>query len=43
MRYLAFPRAGVGSDSYDKIVSAWCAEDPLDALTRAKGRRDRSS
>ena len=36
VRYLAFPRAGVGSDSYDKIVSAWCAEDPLDALTRAK-------
>ena len=36
VRYLAFPRAGVGSDSYDKIVSVWCAEDPLDALTRAK-------
>ncbi|MDC2964443.1 DsbC family protein [Gammaproteobacteria bacterium] len=36
VRYLAFPRAGVGSDSYDKTVSAWCAEDPLDALTKAK-------
>ena len=36
VRYLAFPRAGVGSDSYDKIVSAWCSEDPMDALTRAK-------
>lgn len=36
VRYLAYPRAGVGSKSYDKIVSAWCAEDPQDALTRLK-------
>ena len=36
VRYLAFPRAGVGSGSYDKIVGAWCSEDPMDALTRAK-------
>lgn len=36
VRYLAFPRAGVGSPSYDKIVSAWCADNPNLALTRAK-------
>ena len=36
VRYLAYPRAGPGSESFDKIVSAWCAEDPLDAMTRAK-------
>ncbi|MGA1677294.1 MAG: DsbC family protein [Pseudomonadales bacterium] len=36
VRYLGFPRAGVGSDSYDRIVSAWCAEDPREALTRVK-------
>ena len=36
VRYLGFPRAGIGSDSYEKIVAAWCSEDPLDALTRAK-------
>ena len=36
VRYLAFPRAGVGSESYDRIVSAWCAEDPNDAITRLK-------
>lgn len=34
--YLAFPRAGVGSSSYDKLVSVWCAEDRLDAMTEAK-------
>ncbi len=36
VRYLAYPRAGVGSKSYDKIVSAWCADDRQDALTRLK-------
>ncbi|MEE4362036.1 MAG: DsbC family protein [Pseudomonadales bacterium] len=36
VRYLAFPRAGIGSASYDKIVSAWCATDPRQALTRLK-------
>lgn len=34
--YLAYPRAGVNSESYNKYVSAFCAEDKLDALTKAK-------
>ena len=36
IHYMAFPRAGVGSDSYSKFVSAWCAEDQQGALTLAK-------
>ncbi|MDP6375541.1 MAG: thioredoxin fold domain-containing protein [Pseudomonadales bacterium] len=36
VRYLAFPRAGVGSRSYEKIVSAWCAHDRNTALTDLK-------
>ena len=40
VRYLAYPRAGVGSQSYDKIVSAWCADDPNTALTRLKARQE---
>ncbi|HSG89199.1 MAG TPA: DsbC family protein [Pseudomonadales bacterium] len=36
VRYLAYPRAGIGSGSMDKLVSAWCAEDPRVALTRLK-------
>ena len=36
VRYLAFPRAGPGSETYDKMVSAWCADDPHDAITRLK-------
>ncbi len=36
VRYLAFPRAGVGSPSYRKIASAWCADDAPEALTKLK-------
>lgn len=36
VRYLAFPRAGVNSGTYDKMVSAWCAENPKAALTALK-------
>ena len=40
VRYMAFPRAGVGSPSYKKITSAWCAENPRDALTKVKNREE---
>ena len=36
VRYLAFPRAGMDSDSYHKIVSAWCSKDPHGAITELK-------
>lgn len=36
VRYLAYPRAGIGSPSADKLVSAWCADDPQAALTALK-------
>jgi thiol:disulfide interchange protein DsbC len=36
IRYLFFPRAGAGSDSYFKAVSVWCAKDRNQALTKAK-------
>ena len=39
VRYLAYPRAGVGSASYEKIVSAWCSDDPNNAITRLKARQ----
>jgi thiol:disulfide interchange protein DsbC len=39
VRYLAYPRAGIGSPSYAKIVSAWCADDPNAAITRLKARQ----
>ncbi len=36
VRYLFFPRAGVGSKSYQKAVSVWCADDRNAAMTQAK-------
>lgn len=37
VRYLAFPRAGPGSQSWDKWVTVWCSEDQQSAMTAAKG------
>lgn len=36
VQYLFFPRAGKGSDSYNKAVSVWCSDDRKAALTAAK-------
>lgn len=36
VRYLAYPRTGINSASYNKAVSAWCADNPNQALTQAK-------
>ncbi len=36
VRYMWFPRAGVGSLSYQKAVSVWCAEDQKAEMTLAK-------
>ncbi|MBB5208686.1 DsbC family protein [Chiayiivirga flava] len=33
--YLFYPRSGIGSPSYDKAVSVWCAADRKSALTEA--------
>ena len=40
IRYLAFPRAGVGSASFQKYVSAFCAADNKQSLTEAKAGRE---
>ncbi len=42
VEYLMFPRAGIGSKSYDKAVSVWCAGDSAAqqvAMTTAKERK----
>ena len=41
IRYTAFPRAGIGSPTYDKMVSVWCAADQHTAMTDAKAGRPR--
>jgi thiol:disulfide interchange protein DsbC len=39
VQYLAFPRMGLGSDDFKKMVAVWCAADPKKALTDAKNDR----
>ena len=36
VRYVAFPRAGISSPSYEKTVSVWCSDDPHEAIGDAK-------
>lgn len=40
VQYLMFPRAGLESNSYNKAVSMWCADDQRQAMTDAKERRE---
>jgi thiol:disulfide interchange protein DsbC len=40
IRYLFYPRAGIGSDSYAKAVSVWCADDRHGAMDAAKAGKD---
>ena len=36
IRYIAYPRAGLNSPSYEKAVAAWCANDRNIAMNEAK-------
>ena len=39
VRYLAYPRAGLKSDGYNKLASAWCADNRQDILTKLKAKQ----
>ncbi|QCF25277.1 DsbC family protein [Hydrocarboniclastica marina] len=43
VNYLAFPRSGPNTPSFAKAVSAWCADDPAEAMNRAKSGRSLDS
>lgn len=36
VKYLAFPRGGVNSKTYQDMASIWCAENPAQAMDNAK-------
>lgn len=40
IRYMAFPRAGIDSEAYDKAEDVWCADDRKQAMTDAKNGKD---
>ncbi len=39
VEYMAFPRAGIGSPDFNKMVAVWCADDRRKAMTDAKDDR----
>jgi thiol:disulfide interchange protein DsbC len=39
VRYLAYPRAGLASDGYKQLASAWCADNPQETLTKLKNKQ----
>ncbi|MCB1621088.1 MAG: DsbC family protein [Thiothrix sp.] len=36
VRYYAYPRAGIGSPTYRKMVNVWCADNQQEAMTKVK-------
>lgn len=36
IRYLAFPRGGIKSETYEQLQSIWCAKDKQQSMTQAK-------
>lgn len=38
IRYLAYPRSGIPSQSADKLITAWCSKDPAKTLTSYKNQ-----
>lgn len=40
VRYMAFPRQGMGSHGANTLTSVWCAKNPQDAMNKAKARED---
>ncbi|MEM9315355.1 MAG: DsbC family protein [Pseudomonadota bacterium] len=40
IRYLAYPRQGIGSPGFRQLASAWCADDQQSTLTRLKNREE---
>ncbi|PHS25249.1 MAG: disulfide bond formation protein DsbC [Methylophaga sp.] len=43
IRYMAFPRAGLDSEAFDKLEEVWCADDPEQAMTDAKNHKNVTS
>ena len=42
IRYAAFPRSGLGTDAFTKMVGAWCSVDSKKAITNLKSGKNPS-
>ena len=36
INYAAFPRSGIGTSAFTKMVGAWCSDNPKDSMTKLK-------
>ena len=36
INYAAFPRSGIGTETFSKMVGAWCSSNPKDSITKLK-------
>ena len=36
INYAAFPRSGLGTSAFTKMVGAWCSDNPKDSMTKLK-------
>ena len=36
INYAAFPRSGIGTETFSKMVGAWCSNNPKDSITKLK-------
>lgn len=39
VRYLAYPRAGINSDAFRQLASAWCSDNKQDTLTKLTNKQ----
>jgi thiol:disulfide interchange protein DsbC len=42
VNYAAFPRSGLGTSSFTKMVGAWCSRNPKDSITKLKNNQNLS-
>ena len=40
INYAAFPRSGIGTEAFTKMVGAWCSNNPKESLTNLKNGKN---
>ena len=40
INYAAFPRSGLGTSAFTKMVSAWCSDDPKGSISKLKNNKN---
>ena len=40
INYAAFPRSGIGTSSFTKMVGAWCSKNPKESITKLKNNEN---